>query len=91
VTDAERLTRGFISSIRESPFRIAPERVQALIAQMGGSAWPLDIVEGPANFTAFPKHQGDRGNLRGLAEPLGRSRLRPHPTGPNADGRPYGR
>jgi hypothetical protein len=66
MTDAERLTLGFVPSIRESPFRIAPERVQALMAKMGGSAWPLDIVEGPVNFKALPQTQEIKGTYAAL-------------------------
>lgn len=54
MTDAERLMLGFVPSLRESPFRIAPERADKLLAQMGGEAWVLEIVDGPANFEAFP-------------------------------------
>ncbi len=66
MTEAERLTRDFVPSIRESPFGIAPERVQALTAQMGGSAWPLAIVDGPANFTAFPNTKEIEGTYAAL-------------------------
>lgn len=66
MTDAERLTRNFVPSIQESPFRIAPERVHALIAQMGGTVWSLDIDEGPANFTAFPDTKEIKGTYAAL-------------------------
>ena len=55
MTDAERLTRDFVQTLRESPFRIAPERSQELLAKMGGAPWVLEIINGPANFEAFPK------------------------------------
>jgi hypothetical protein len=66
MTVAERLTRGFVSSIQESPFRIAPERAEALVAQIGCSAWSLDIVEGPVNFEAFPNDKKIEGTYSAL-------------------------
>ena len=50
MTDAERLTSGFVQALRESPFRIAPERSHELLATMGGEPWILEIINGPANF-----------------------------------------
>lgn len=53
MTDAERIMLGFVPSLRESPFRIAPERADELLAQMGGETWVLEIVDGPAKFRSF--------------------------------------
>ncbi len=66
MTDAERLMRGFIPSLRESPFRIAPERVHDLLAKMGGETWILEIVDGPANFEAFPTTKEIEGTYAAL-------------------------
>ncbi|MGV1767546.1 MULTISPECIES: phage exclusion protein Lit family protein [Rhizobium/Agrobacterium group] len=66
MTDAERLTRGFVPSLRESPFRIAPERLHELLAQMGGETWVLEIVDGPANFEAFPTTKEIEGTYAAL-------------------------
>ncbi len=66
MTDAERLMRGFVHSLRESPFRIAPERADELLAQMGGEAWVLEIVDGPANFEAFPATRDIEGTYAAL-------------------------
>ncbi|CVI64306.1 hypothetical protein CFBP4996_25580 (plasmid) [Agrobacterium leguminum] len=66
MNDAERLTRGFVSLLRESPFRIAPERADELLAQMGGEAWVLEIVDGPANFKAFPTSKEIEGTYAAL-------------------------
>ncbi|MCD1265366.1 hypothetical protein B5M44_25780 [Shinella sumterensis] len=66
MTDAERLMRGFIPSLRESPFRIAPERVHELLAKMGGETWVLEIVDGPANFEAFPTTKEIEGTYAAL-------------------------
>lgn len=66
MTDAERLMRGFVPSLRESPFRIAPERLHELLAQMGGEPWVLEIVDGPANFEAFPTTKEIEGTYAAL-------------------------
>lgn len=66
MTDAERLMRDFVPSLRESPFRIAPERVDDLIAEMKGEAWPLDVVDGPANFEAFPTTKEIKGTYAAM-------------------------
>jgi len=66
MTDAERLTRGFVTLLRESPFRIAPERADELLAQMGGEAWVLEIVDGPANFKALPTSKEIEGTYAAL-------------------------
>ncbi|MGV1822313.1 hypothetical protein G6L32_24225 [Agrobacterium tumefaciens] len=54
MTDAERLMQGFVHLLAQSPFRIAPERVDELVREMQGEPWPLDITAGRANFTAYP-------------------------------------
>lgn len=66
MTDAERLMRGFVPPLRESPFRIAPERLHELLAQMGGETWVLEIVNGPANFEAFPTTKEIEGTYAAL-------------------------
>lgn len=57
MSDAERLMQSFVGSLAESPFRIAPERVAELAAEMGGDPWPLDIGSGQANFIAYPSEK----------------------------------
>ena len=66
MTDAERLTSGFVQALRESPFRIAPERSHELLATMGGEPWILEIINGPANFEAFPKSKEIEGTHAAL-------------------------
>ena len=72
MTHAERLMLSFVPSLRESPFRIAPERADELLAQMGVETWVLEIVDGPANFEAFPAIK----EIEGTYAALGRSRRR---------------
>lgn len=56
MTDAERLMRGFIPQISETPFRIALERHDQLRDEVfGGTPWDLHFVPGPSNFLADPK------------------------------------
>jgi hypothetical protein len=66
MTDAKRLIGDFVPSLRESPFRIAPERVHELMEEMEGEAWPLDITDGPANFEAFPTTKEIKGTYAAL-------------------------
>lgn len=64
--DAERLMHSFATPLRESPFRIAPERIQELIGKMGGDPWPLNIVGGAANFTAYPAKKEIKGTYAAM-------------------------
>lgn len=66
MTDAERLMSGFVPSLRESPFRIAPERTHELLALMGGEPWVLEIVDKAANFEAFPTFKEIEGTYSAL-------------------------
>ncbi|MBG6148112.1 hypothetical protein IWQ51_006268 [Labrenzia sp. EL_142] len=66
MTDAKRLMLNFIPLLRESPFRIAPERAEELLVQMGGRAWVLEIMDGPANFEALPKIREIEGTYAAL-------------------------
>ncbi|MXP44863.1 phage exclusion protein Lit family protein [Allopontixanthobacter sediminis] len=65
-SDSERLTTGFFSQIRESPFRIAPERAIELVDEMGGETWPLDFASGSANFEALPNSKTIEGTYAAL-------------------------
>jgi hypothetical protein len=65
-SDCERLTAGFVASIRQSPFAIAPERALDLISEMGGESWPLDFTSGKANFEALPRAKVIEGTYAAL-------------------------
>ncbi|MDW9378035.1 phage exclusion protein Lit family protein [Sinorhizobium meliloti] len=57
MNDAERLMQAFVHLLAQSPFRIAPERVDELVKEMEGEPWPLDINAERANFTAYPSEK----------------------------------
>lgn len=66
MTDAKSLTHGFVEALRQSPFRIAPERAQTLMQQSERSVWTFDFSEGSVNFRAFPQCKHVEGTYAAL-------------------------